>query len=376
MAAITGAASLEPTLAAAERGATVALANKECLVCAGALFMRKAANAGATVLPVDSEHNAVFQALGAGRREDVRRIVLTASGGPFRTWSLEAMRKVTVEQALKHPTWSMGPKITIDSATLMNKGLELIEAHHLFAQGPDVLHVVVHPQSVIHGMVEFRDGSVVAQLGSPDMRIPISHCLAWPVRMGTPAAQLDLARVGSLTFEEPDMVRFPALALARRALAEGGADALLIETMSDLVEASLALRAARETNLPVWVSFAYDSGRNRDRTMMGVTPEQAARRMTEDGAAGVGANCGVGIAEYVPVCRRLRAATPLPLWIKPNAGIPELVDGQPAYRSSAEQFAARIPALLEAGANIVGGCCGAGPEFIRAAARALARPCV
>jgi 1-deoxy-D-xylulose-5-phosphate reductoisomerase len=204
MAAITGAASLKPTLAAAERGAFVALANKECLVCAGALFMRKAAAAGATVLPVDSEHNAIFQALGAGPREDVRRIVLTASGGPFRTWSLEAIRKVTVEQALKHPTWSMGPKVTIDSATLMNKGLELIEAHHLFGLAPEELDVVVHPQSVVHGLVEFRDGSVVAQLGSPDMRIPIAHCLAWPARMGTPAARLDLARLATLSFEEPD----------------------------------------------------------------------------------------------------------------------------------------------------------------------------
>ena len=174
-------------------------------------------------MPVDSEHNAIFQALGAGRREDVRRIMLTASGGPFRTWPLEAMRKVTVEQALKHPTWSMGPKVTIDSATLMNKGLELIEAHHLFALGPEALDVVVHPQSVVHGLVEFRDGSVVAQLGSPDMRIPIAHCLAWPVRMGTPAPRLDLARIATLTFEEPDLARFPALALARRALAAGGA---------------------------------------------------------------------------------------------------------------------------------------------------------
>ncbi len=263
MAAITGAASLKPTLAAAERGATVALANKECLVCAGALFMRKAATAGATVLPVDSEHNAVFQALGAGRREEVRRIVLTASGGPFRTWSLDAMKKVTVEQALKHPTWSMGPKITIDSATLMNKGLELIEAHHLFAQSPDVLHVVVHPQSVIHGMVEFRDGSVVAQLGSPDMRIPISHCLAWPVRMATPAAQLDLARVGSLTFEEPDLIRFPALALARRALADGGAAPTILNAANEVAVQEFIDRRLSFLGIPALVEATLDAAQRR-----------------------------------------------------------------------------------------------------------------
>ncbi len=228
MAAITGAASLKPTLAAAERGATVALANKECLVCAGALFMRRAAAAGATVLPADSEHNAVFQALSAGRREDVSRIVLTASGGPFRTWPLEAVRKATLEQALKHPTWSMGPKITIDSATMMNKGLELIEAHHLFALPPEQLDVIFHPQSIVHGFVEYRDGSVIAQLGSPDMRIPIAHCLAYPERIGTPAPRLDLARISTLTFEDPDPVRFPALRIARRALvAAGGAPTVL-----------------------------------------------------------------------------------------------------------------------------------------------------
>ncbi|MGO9697990.1 MAG: 1-deoxy-D-xylulose-5-phosphate reductoisomerase [Xanthobacteraceae bacterium] len=234
MAAITGAASLAPTLAAAERGATVALANKECLVCAGALFMRRAAATGATVLPVDSEHNAIFQVLSAGRREDLRRIVLTASGGPFRTWPLEAIRKVTVEQALKHPTWSMGPKVTIDSATLMNKGLELIEAHHLFALGPNQIDVVVHPQSIVHGLVEFRDGSVIAQLGSPDMRIPIAHCLAWPARMGTPAPRLDLARVATLSFEEPDLARFPALAIARRALAAGGAAPTILNAANEV----------------------------------------------------------------------------------------------------------------------------------------------
>ncbi len=188
MGAISGAVGLKPTLAAIERGATVALANKECLVCAGALFMRRAAIAGATVLPVDSEHNAIFQALGAGPREDVKRIILTASGGPFRTWSLEAIKAATPEQALRHPNWSMGPKITIDSASLMNKGLEVIEAYHLFALKPEEIDVLVHPQSVVHGLVEFRDGSVVAQLGSPDMRIPIAHCLAWPRRIDGPAA--------------------------------------------------------------------------------------------------------------------------------------------------------------------------------------------
>ncbi|MSO66788.1 MAG: 1-deoxy-D-xylulose-5-phosphate reductoisomerase [Pseudolabrys sp.] len=223
MAAISGSIGLKPTLAAIERGATVALANKECLVCAGAFFMRRAAIAGATVLPVDSEHNAVFQALGAGRREDVKRVILTASGGPFRTWTLDAIKAATPEQALCHPNWSMGPKVTIDSATLMNKGLELIEAHHLFALAPDEIDVLVHPQSVVHGLVEFRDGSMVAQLGSPDMRIPIAHCLAWPRRIDGPAARLDLARVRELTFEEPDLARFPALALARQAMETGGA---------------------------------------------------------------------------------------------------------------------------------------------------------
>jgi 1-deoxy-D-xylulose-5-phosphate reductoisomerase len=263
MAAITGAASLKPTLAAAERGATVALANKECLVCAGALFMRRAAAAAATVLPVDSEHNAVFQALTSGRREDVRRVILTASGGPFRTWSLEAIRKVTVEQALKHPTWIMGPKVTIDSATLMNKGLELIEAHHLFALRPDELDVVVHPQSVVHGMVEFRDGSVIAQLGSPDMRIPISHCLAWPARMATPAPRLDLARVGTLSFEEPDPVRFPALAIARRALAAGGGAPTVLNAANEIAVREFVDRRLGFSGIPALVEATIDAAERR-----------------------------------------------------------------------------------------------------------------
>ncbi|MGC2123352.1 MAG: 1-deoxy-D-xylulose-5-phosphate reductoisomerase, partial [Xanthobacteraceae bacterium] len=265
------------------------------LVCAGALFMRRAAAMGATVLPVDSEHNAIFQALSAGRREDLRRIVLTASGGPFRTWPLEAIRKVTLEQAQKHPTWSMGPKVTIDSATLMNKGLELIEAHHLFALAPDQLDVVVHPQSIIHGLVEFRDGSVIAQLGSPDMRIPISHCLAWPVRMGTPAARLDLAQVATLTFEEPDLTRFPALAIARRALAAGGAAPTILNAANEvavaefvggrlgfsgiaaLVEATLAQSERRnEMAAPQSVDEALAIDHNSRRVAADLLPEIAA----------------------------------------------------------------------------------------------------
>lgn len=263
MAAISGSVGLKPTLAAIERGATVALANKECLVCAGAFFMRRAAASSATVLPVDSEHNAVFQALSAGRRDDVKRVILTASGGPFRTWTMEAIKAATPEQALRHPNWTMGPKITIDSATMMNKGLELIEAQHLFALAPDEIDVLVHPQSVVHGLVEFRDGSVVAQMGAPDMRIPIAHCLAWPRRIDGPAPRLDLAKQRELTFEEPDHARFPALALARQAMATGGAAPTVLNAADEvavehfiagrigfpaivaLVEATLEAAAAR-----------------------------------------------------------------------------------------------------------------------------------
>jgi 1-deoxy-D-xylulose-5-phosphate reductoisomerase len=243
MAAITGAAGLPPTLAAVARGQAVALANKEALVCAGAVMLRAVAAAQATLLPVDSEHNAIFQALADGNRSSVEKITLTASGGPFRTQSTEEMATAQPEAALRHPVWSMGAKISIDSATLMNKGLELIEAARLFGLDETKIGVLVHPQSVVHGLVHFADGSVVAQLGSPDMRVPIAHTLAWPRRMATPAPRLDLAALGHLDFAEPDLVRFPALRLAREALvAGGGAPAILSAANEVAVEAFLQRR--------------------------------------------------------------------------------------------------------------------------------------
>jgi 1-deoxy-D-xylulose-5-phosphate reductoisomerase len=245
MASISGAAGLAPTMAAVERGASVAVANKECLVSAGALFMRRAAACGTTILPVDSEHNALFQALTAGRRADVRRLILTASGGPFRTWTAQAVREATPQQALRHPNWSMGAKVTIDSATLMNKGLELIEAHYLFAMPARDIDVFVHPQSIVHGIVEFIDGSMIAQLGAPDMRIPISHCLAWPERIREPARGLDLTEMANLNFEPPDLDRFPCLRLAREALEAGGAAPTILHAANEIAVAEfLAARIA------------------------------------------------------------------------------------------------------------------------------------
>ncbi|GAN89050.1 1-deoxy-D-xylulose 5-phosphate reductoisomerase [Gluconobacter thailandicus F149-1 = NBRC 100600] len=223
MAAITGAAGLEPTLAAARNGHAIALANKEALVCAGDVMLRAVGEAGATLLPVDSEHNAIAQALGGCDMSTVEKIVLTASGGPFRQSSLEDMRAATPEKALKHPTWTMGAKITIDSASMANKGLEVIEAARLFGLTEDRIDVLVHPQSVVHGLVQFRDGSLVAQMGSADMRIPIAHTLAWPQRMETPCQRLDLTAFGRLDFEAPDEVRFVPLRLARQVLRAGGA---------------------------------------------------------------------------------------------------------------------------------------------------------
>ena len=234
MAAIVGAAGLAPTMAALRRGAVVALANKECLVCAGEAVMAEAARGGATLLPVDSEHNAVFQVFDFERPERVEKIVLTASGGPFRAWSRAAMATATPGEAVDHPTWDMGAKISVDSATMMNKGLETIEAYHMFPVSERQIEVLVHPQSVVHGMVAYCDGSVLAQLGSPDMRTPIARCLAWPDRIPAPAPRLDLAALGRLDFEKPDEERFPAIRVAREALARGGGAATALNAANEV----------------------------------------------------------------------------------------------------------------------------------------------
>jgi 1-deoxy-D-xylulose-5-phosphate reductoisomerase len=241
MAAIVGAAGLAPTLAAVRRGAMIALANKETLVCAGELMMAEVTRCGATLLPVDSEHNAIFQVLEQDRKEAIERLILTASGGPFREWSLAEMAEATPEQAVAHPNWEMGDKISVDSATMMNKGLELIEAHYLFAMPARQIDVLVHPQSVVHSMVAYRDGSVLAQMGHPDMRTPIAYTLAWPTRMEVPVERLDLAAVGHLSFEAPDPVRFPTLRIAREALGAGGGAPTVLNAANEVaVEGFLA----------------------------------------------------------------------------------------------------------------------------------------
>ena len=234
MAAIVGAAGLPPTLAAVRRGAVVALANKECLVCAGKIMVAEVTRHGATLLPVDSEHNAIFQVFDFTHPERVERIILTASGGPFRQLDRAAMARVTPAQAVLHPNWAMGAKISVDSATMMNKGLEMIEAYHLFPIGAEQIEVLVHPQSVVHSMVAYCDGSVLAQLGAPDMRTPIAYSLAWPDRIDAPVPRLDLAALYQLTFEAPDFERFPALALARHALSNGAAAATVLNAANEV----------------------------------------------------------------------------------------------------------------------------------------------
>ena len=286
MAGIVGAAGLAPTLASVNRGAIVGLANKECLVCAGALFMREVEASGATLLPVDSEHNAIYQVYASEAPETIEKIILTASGGPFRTSSIEDIARATPQEAVAHPNWDMGAKISVDSATMMNKGLELIEAHHLFGLPSDRIEIVVHPQSIVHSMVAYIDGSVLAQLGTPDMRIPISYALAWPERMKTPSERLDLSTIGRLDFEEPDPERFPALRLAREALAAGGAAPTVLNAANEeavgqflggridfldiarIVEAVLEALSGRELSNLEDVREADRLARDRARALM------------------------------------------------------------------------------------------------------------
>jgi len=258
IAAIVGCAGLRPTMAAVEAGKTVAIANKEALVTAGRLMIEVARSSGATLLPVDSEHNAIFQCLAGSRKGDVAKLVLTASGGPFRTASAELIDSATPAQAVAHPNWSMGAKISVDSATLMNKGLELIEAHFLFDLPSSRIDVLIHPQSVVHSMVEFVDGSVLAQLGSPDMRIPIAYALAWPDRIETPAQRLDLASIGRLDFEAPDLERFPALRLARSALEAGGSAAIVLNAANEISVASFLTGRIRFNEIVRLVSWALE----------------------------------------------------------------------------------------------------------------------
>ncbi len=253
IAAIVGCAGLAPTMAAIEQGRTVALANKEALVAAGEVLTAAVARSGATLLPTDSEHNAIFQCLAGNSYDHVRSITLTASGGPFRDWSLEQLHAATPAQAVKHPNWDMGAKISVDSATMFNKGLELIEAHHLFPVGLDKLRIIVHPQSVVHSMVEYRDGSTLAQLGPSDMRVPIASCLAWPQRMDTPLAPLDLAAIGELTFRAPDEERFPATRLCRLAAEAGGAAPAVLNAANEVAVAAFLAGKLSFTRIAVVV---------------------------------------------------------------------------------------------------------------------------
>ena len=258
VAAIVGCAGLAPTMAAIEQGGTIALANKEALVSAGDVMMAAVERHGATLLPTDSEHNAIFQCLSANRIEDVRWITLTASGGPFRDWPAERLRAATPAEAVKHPNWSMGAKISVDSATMMNKGLEFIEAFHLFPVGLDRIRIIVHPQSIVHSMVEYRDGSTLAQLGPSDMRVPIASCLAWPARMETPCDPLDLTAIGELTFRAPDEDRFPATRLAREAAQAGGAAPAILNATNEVAVAAFLAGQIAFTDIASLAERALD----------------------------------------------------------------------------------------------------------------------
>ena len=283
MAAIIGAAGLEPTLAAVDQGIHIGLANKECLVCAGDIFMQRVTEKGATLLPVDSEHNAIFQVLERDKPEGVRRLILTASGGPFREASLEHLRQVTREDALNHPVWSMGAKISIDSATLMNKGLELIEASYLFDRPSAEIDIVVHTQSIIHSMVEYIDGSVLAQLGSPDMRTPIAYAMGWPDRMAAPVERLDLTKMNGLTFFEPDIVKFPALRLAREALKVGGKAPCVLNAANEIAVAAFLQGQIKFLDIPRIVESALEQ--HASRSCFGASPSVVDEILATDEAA-------------------------------------------------------------------------------------------
>jgi 1-deoxy-D-xylulose-5-phosphate reductoisomerase len=275
LSAIVGAAGLKATAAAIRSGSDIALANKECLICAGAAFMALSREYGVRVLPVDSEHNALYQLIDGRNAAEIRSYTLTASGGPFRSWTLEQMAKATPQQAVAHPTWSMGAKISVDSATLMNKGLELIEAHHLFALPPDALDVVVHPQSVVHALITFHDGSIHAELGPADMRRPIGYCLHWPERVGDPFTTLDLATVAQLTFERADTERFPALGLAMAALRRGEGASTVLNAANEVAVAAFLSNLIAFTAIPQIVEIALTQAESEGLLREPATVEEA-----------------------------------------------------------------------------------------------------
>ena len=282
MAAIVGAAGLKPTLAAIARGATVAFANKECLVCAGELMMAEIKRHRATLIPVDSEHNAIFQVFDFNNTEGIEKLILTASGGPFRGWTTKAMEEVTPDQATAHPNWNMGAKISVDSATMMNKGLEVIEAFHLFGLPSEKIDVVVHPQSVVHSMVSYVDGSVLAQLGTPDMRTPIAYALGFPDRIQAPCDRLDWQKLFTLTFEAPDMETFPALRIAREVLAEGGSAPIVMNAANEIAVAQFLENKIGFLNISAVVENSLSKFKHRrPRTLSDVhSIDTEARRVT------------------------------------------------------------------------------------------------